>query len=617
MPTTDPAGPSDDDWEGEEALDIEWAHATAPMANIILFEANNDSNNGSNLYTAIQTAANTPGVVAVSMSWTFNESTYTQSEVTNYDTTVFVTPVNHVGGSATLGGTGLPGGVTFLAAAGDNGPYSGDGTTAIVPQYPSTSPNVIAVGGTSLTVDGSSPNYTYGGETAWGDGTRTATLGGGGGGISVVESQPSYQTDAVPSATVSAFSTSQRTYPDVSADANPNDGVPVYDTYDDGTSTPWNNYNGGTSLSTPLWTGIVAIADEGRAIAGQGSLNGRTQTLPELYKLPAADFHDITTGSTGPSPTYNAGEGYDLATGIGSPIANLLIPGLVAYQPTVTGVSPASGSVAGGAAVSITGTDLLGGTVVDFGSTPATSVVVVSATEITATSPAGTGTVNITVTGPGGTSSTSTADQFTYGVGPVVTGIGPTAGPTAGGSSVTITGTGFSGATAVDFGTTAATNVVVVSATEVTATSPAGTGTVNVTVTGPSGVSPTSTADQFTYRTAPTVTGINPAVGPAAGGTSVTITGTGFTGATAVDFGTIAASSVAVNSATQITATSPAGTAGTVDVTVIAPGGTSATSSADKFLFLGVTAVSTTQPTGMYGAPTAIPITVTFSEPVM
>ena len=174
-------------------MDIEWAHAIAPLANIILFEATNDSNNGSNLYTAVQTAADTPGVVAVSMSWTFNESSYTASQLSTYDSTVFTTPSGHIGGSATLGGTGLPGGVTFLAAAGDSGPYVGDGTSTIAPQYPATSPNVIAVGGTSLTVDGSSPNYTYGGETAWGNGTRTATDGGGGGGISADESQPSYQ----------------------------------------------------------------------------------------------------------------------------------------------------------------------------------------------------------------------------------------------------------------------------------------------------------------------------------------------------------------------------------------------------------------------------------------
>ena len=294
-------------------------------------------------------------IVVISLSWTFDESTYSASQISAYDSTVFSTPSGHIGGSATVGGTGLPGGVTFLVAAGDNGPYEGNGTSAISPQYPATSPNVVTVGGTTLTVNGSNPNYTYGSETAWGNGTKTARQGGGGSGISADESQPSYQ-----SGVVKAFSATQRTYPDVSADANPTTSVAIYDAYDDGTQTPWGNDVGGTSLSTPIWAGIIGIADEGRAIAGQGSLNSRTQTLPELYKLPAADFHDITSGSTGASPEYAAGTGYDLATGIGSPVANLLIPGLVAYQPTVTGISPATGAVAGGTAVTITGTDFTG-----------------------------------------------------------------------------------------------------------------------------------------------------------------------------------------------------------------------------------------------------------------
>jgi hypothetical protein len=163
-----------------------------------------------------------------------------------------------------------------------------------------------------------------------------------------------------------------------------------------------------------------------------------------------------------------------------------------------------------------------------------------------------------------------------------VTGLSPSSGPGAGGTSVTITGTGFTGATAVDFGTTAATSFTVNSATSISAVSPAGTGTVNVTVTTPSDTSATSSADEFTY--APTVTGLSPSSGPGAGGTSVTITGTGFTGATAVDFGTTAATSFTVNSATSITAMSPAGT-GTVNVTVTTPSGTSATSSADQFTY--------------------------------
>ena len=114
---------------------------------------------------------------------------------------------------------------------------------------------------------------------------------------------------------------------------------------------------------------------------------------------------------------------------------------------------------------------------------------------------------------------------------------------------MTITGTRFTGATAVDFGTTAATNVTVVSDTTITADSPAGTGIVDVTVTTPGG----HVGHVFRRSVhlccglaAPTVTGISPTSGPAAGGTLVTITGTGFTGATAVDFGTTAATNVTV-----------------------------------------------------------------------
>ena len=120
----------------------------------------------------------------------------------------------------------------------------------------------------------------------------------------------------------------------------------------------------------------------------------------------------------------------------------------------------------------------------------------------------------------------------------------------------TITGTGFTGATAVDFGTTAATNVTVVNDTTITADSPAGTGVVDVTVTTPVGTSATSSADEFIYiaLAAPTVTGVSPNSGPAAGGTLVTIAGTGFSGVTAVDFGTTAAANVTVVNDTTIAA---------------------------------------------------------------
>jgi hypothetical protein len=238
---------------------------------------------------------------------------------------------------------------------------------------------------------------------------------------------------------------------------------------------------------------------------------------------------------------------------------------------------------------------------------------VVNDTSITAVSPPGTGVVNVTVTTPLGTSATSAADQFTYSAvaAPTVTGLSPTRGPAAGGTSVTITGTAFTGATAVDFGTTAATAMTVVNDTTITAVSPAGTGVVNVTVTTPSGTSATSAADQFTYSTAPTITGISPTSGSSTGGTAVTITGTGFTGATAVDFGTTPATGVTVVNDTTITAISPAGT-GVANVTVTTPAGTSTTSAADQFTFLAAPpTVVSLQRFGFHDQPTSLVLTFT------
>ncbi|MCJ7796894.1 MAG: S-layer homology domain-containing protein, partial [Thermoleophilia bacterium] len=176
---------------------------------------------------------------------------------------------------------------------------------------------------------------------------------------------------------------------------------------------------------------------------------------------------------------------------------------------------------------------------------------------------------------------------------PTVTNVNPAAGPTAGGNSVVITGTGFgglSGASAVRFGTVNATSYVVNSVTQVTAVAPAGTAgtTVDVTVTTPAGTSAVSAAGKYSYGI-PTVTLLAPPAGPPAGGTSVVITGTGFaglSGAAAVKFGTVNATSYVVNSATQITALAPAGTLGTtVDVTVTTAAGTSAVSAASKYSY--------------------------------
>jgi hypothetical protein len=275
-----------------------------------------------------------------------------------------------------------------------------------------------------------------------------------------------------------------------------------------------------------------------------------------------------------------------------------------AAAPTVTGLSTTSGGSGGGTSVTITGTNLGGTTAVSFGGVPASSSTVNSDTSVTATAPAqAAGVVDVTVQTYSGTSALGSADRFSYTATlPAVTGLGTSSGSAAGGYSVTVNGSGLSGATGVFFGGVAATSFSVSSDGSLTAVVPAGAvGTVDVTVTAPGGSSATSSSDQFTYTaaSAPTVTGVSPNTGTTAGGGTVTITGTHFTGATAVNFGTVAAAGFTVNSDTSITATAPPEAAGTVDVTVTTAGGTSATSSADHFT---VTATSAPVVSGVTGS---------------
>jgi hypothetical protein len=275
MPPTDPTGPGGNDWEVEEALDVEWAHAIAPGASLILVECN--SNSFADLIAGVITAAGLPGVSAVSMSWgdgEFAGETATDS--------AFTTPAGHQG-------------VTFLSSTGDNGSPS---------TYPACAPNVLAVGGTTLSL---SANGTYRAETAW---------AGSGGGISTQESEPAYQNGVQ--------NTGFRTNPDVAFDADPYPGVAIYDSYDAAGGSPWVQI-GGTSVACPCWAGLIAIANQGRVAGGGVTLDGPSETLPALYSLPSSDFHDITSGGNG---GFRAGPGYDEVTGLGTPRANVLVPDL-------------------------------------------------------------------------------------------------------------------------------------------------------------------------------------------------------------------------------------------------------------------------------------------------
>jgi hypothetical protein len=272
-------------WEGEEALDVEWAHAMAPGAKIDLVECSTD------LFAGVRSAAGLTGVSVVSMSWGGPEF---QGE-TSYDGT-FTTPSGHQG-------------VTFLASTGDNSYGS----------YPAFSPNVIAVGGTTLKLDSSGHILS---ETGWSTGSDwwNATLGTGGG-TSQYETEPAFQKGVQ--------STGMRTTPDVSFDADPATGVAIYNSFM--SSSPWEQI-GGTSLSCPAWAGLIAISNQGRVAAGNSTFNSSSnpqQAAAALYNVSASDFHDILTGSiTANGKTYHAGTGYDEVTGRGTPAANLLLADL-------------------------------------------------------------------------------------------------------------------------------------------------------------------------------------------------------------------------------------------------------------------------------------------------
>jgi hypothetical protein len=300
------------------------------------------------------------------------------------------------------------------------------------------------------------------------------------------------------------------------------------------------------------------------------SVSGDGKSITAVSPAHTAGTVDVTVNTLGGTSAVVAGDTFTY----GDP-------------PKVTGISPAQGSTSGNKLVVITGSGFSGATAVLFGAPAGTNLTVVSPTRILVRSPAhAAGTVDVRVTAPGGTSAVVAADTFTFVSIPNVTGILPTSGSTAGGSRVTITGTGFTGATAVTFGATAGTNMTVFSSTKINVTSPAHTaGIVNVKVTTPGGTSAISTADRFTYSAPPKVTGISPASGSHAGNTLVTVTGTGFIGATAVTFGTIPGTSRTVVNATTITVRSPAHAAGIVYVRVTTPYGTSALAAGDRFTY--------------------------------
>lgn len=251
----------------------------------------------------------------------------------------------------------------------------------------------------------------------------------------------------------------------------------------------------------------------------------------------------------------------------------------VAVSPTVTGVSPSTGPITGSTLVTISGSGFTPTTTVTIGGISATSINITSATSLTAITPAyisGSLSANVVVTNE--VASATLNAGFTYqAIAPTLLTILPNIGSINGGTSVTLTGTGFIPTTTVTLGGIAASNVTVDNVTTLTATTPAyasGSLIKDVTVTNTAG-SATLTGG-FTYSAiAPTLSNISPNIGPVAGGTTITLTGTGFTPSTTVQIAGIAATGITVNSATSLTAVVPAYVSGSLSANVVVNNGVS------------------------------------------
>jgi hypothetical protein len=500
---------------GEASLDVEWAHAVAPGASIVVYNAEFDPNNATasfqNLIIAMQQASRLPGVTVVTLSYGLPESSLAASGLSQQTLDAnFTTP-----------------GVTFLVASGDSGIY-GNGGRGVTADFPGSSANVVSVGGTSIVIDsaGDYPGTGSSGEVAWGTGTSSGSNGGGGGGLSAVEAEPAWQKAVVPA---SIDSINARALPDVAMDSGSAQEYDVFTSTVAASSVSpsavgWLG-DAGTSAASPIWAGLIAIADQGRALEGGSPLTGNTQTLPALYSLPSSDFHDIVFGNNGDP----AEPGFDLTSGLGSPVANLLVPDLAGYQipAKLTITSQPTQSIAAGAPFTLTvqvqdrmGNSVTGGTVtVAIGQNPASGILG--------------GTLTVPVENGLATFSNLSLSQPGVGYTLTITGGGTSSPQTT--NSITVTGTGKSAASLVlsnlNFtydGSSHAVRVitsptglsgVTVSYTQngVAVASPtlSGSYTVTATLTNPDYVAPSAIGTLAINKATPTISWSNPADIPA------------------------------------------------------------------------------------------------------
>lgn len=278
---------SNSNWGMETTLDVEWAHAMAPGASILLIITPSASLSYL-INDAVPYAVN-HGADVISMSWGSYED---QLSCTTWDQ------------ESAYFASAVSAGAIPVAASGDNGAFNGNTLSVL---YPASDPNVVGTGGTSLTTSASG---AYSSEVVWDTSPTEAT----GGGVSTCFPEPSYQSSA--GVTVTSASGPQpangRVVPDVSYDSDPNTGYWVYDTNG---FTGWVQV-GGTSAAAPQWSAIFADAESAGASISGTSIHG------QIYSLTGTSIHDITSGNNN---YYFATTGYDATTGVGSPVESAIV----------------------------------------------------------------------------------------------------------------------------------------------------------------------------------------------------------------------------------------------------------------------------------------------------
>ena len=369
------------------------------------------------------------------------------------------------------------------------------------------------------------------------------------------------------------------------------------------------------------------------AISGAGFIAGATVTVggfPALNVTVPSSTVITATAPAGPSGlatvvVTNPGGASVSFTGIVYPgTTTTTTPTTTGGQPSVASVSPNVGSSVGGTIVSISGSGFVAPATVTFGGVPATLVTVVNSNLITATTPANpVGPVSVLVSGPSGSVGGMTSG-FTYELAwPRLTSVSPSTGALTGGTTLTLVGSGFAPGATVTIGGIPAPTVSSVSPTQIVVTSPAGaSGAAVILVTNPGGAI-AGLANAFSFSANPqpvappptpvttgvTITGVSPSTGPSAGGTLVFINGTGFVSGATVTVSGITVPATVLSS-TQISTTTPAVTGtGSVTVTVMNPGASSATALPSAFTYTagGSSTGGTTTTTGAGGASTTVP----------